>query len=57
MKLKYYIEFSELIEDVDVTEEQLAAIKRHTEQHLKKYISYSGARIDGFKLEFDLEVE
>lgn len=56
MELKYFIEFTEYIEDLrDITDYELTTIKCDIEHHLKKYISISGARIENFKLNFDLE--
>lgn len=56
MKLKYFVEFTEHIDDIrDITDNELSSIKHDIEHHLKKYISISGARFDDFKLEFDLE--
>lgn len=56
MKLKYFVEFTEYIEDLrDITDFELSDIKDDIEHHLKKYISISGARYEDFKLNFDLE--
>lgn len=56
MKLKYFVEFTEHIDDIrDITDNELSTIKDDIEHHLKKHILISGARFDDFKLEFDLE--
>lgn len=56
MKLNYYIEFAETIDNVnDITDEELMEIKYSIEQHLKKYVTLSGAQIENFNLNFDLE--
>ena len=55
MKLKYFVEFTERIDDIrDITDNELSTIKDDIEHHLKKYISISGARFDDFNLNFDL---
>lgn len=56
MKLKYFVEFTEYIQDLrDITDDELSTIKHDIEHHLKKFVTYSGARIEDFSLEFDLE--
>lgn len=56
MKLKYFIGFTERIEDLaSTTDDELSAIRHDIEHHLKKYISFSGARFEDFTLNFDLE--
>lgn len=58
MKLNYYIEFSEIIEDVqDIEPDELNNIQEDIENELRKYLKYSGVQLvdDAIKLEFDLE--
>lgn len=56
LRLKYYIEFSEAIEDIDdVSDEELVKIKRYMDEHLRRFITFSGAYIRDFTVEFDLE--
>lgn len=58
MELKYYIEFSELIDNPnDIKAVELAKISREIRSHLHKYLRLSGVELanDEIKLEFDLE--
>lgn len=57
MKLKYFIEFTETIQDVqDIEPEELSKIQREVKNVLYQYLTYSGAQIEGdINLEFDLE--
>lgn len=58
MRLKYCIEFSEAIDSVDdITDEELVKIKLYMDEHLRRFITYSGAYIRDFKVQFDLEEE
>jgi len=57
MKIKYYIEFSEEVENIDFVEDsdELTRFTKELTKHLKKYISLAGASTDNFKLDFDIE--
>jgi len=56
-RLKYFIEFSELIENMnDLESEELSRVAREVKNHLYRYLTYGGFQLDGeIKLDFDLE--
>lgn len=58
MKLKFFIEFSEKIENPsDIESEELSRIAYEVKKHLHKCLKLSGVNIheDSVKLDFDLE--
>lgn len=58
MKLKYFIEFTESIEDIQSIEpDELSKIQREIKNVLYQYLTHSGLQIEGnINLEFDFEV-
>jgi hypothetical protein len=55
MKLKYCLEFTERVDDINLTDDELSTLKNAMESHLHRFIIMSGVNIEDFKLEFDLE--
>jgi len=56
-RLKYFIEFSELVDNIDDLEpEELSRVAREIKYHLYRYLTYGGFQLDGeIQLDFDLE--
>lgn len=57
MKLKYFIEFYEEVDEdsVNMEGDELEKVVERIEELVKRYIEFSGIQAEGFKLEFDLE--